>query len=157
MVSLGSMLDSAMGKQRMSTREAAFWSSVFDPHFYSTLFTSHHQTLCHHIWRWLCSSQLLHYLWDVLRCQVVKADVVRPTIGCMAAVTQRRRALELPASVAPGSSGMTRMSPIHKVPLKRRSYNNRDWHEERGQVVFTHTGSLSRFLRGHYADSVLLK
>ena len=32
----------------------------------------------------------------------------------------------IPGSVAPASAGMKRMGPIHKVPLKRRSYTNRD-------------------------------
>lgn len=63
----------------------------------------------------------------------------------------------IPGSVAPRSRGMKRMGPIHKVPLKRRSYTNRDRHEERRQVVFTHTGSFVLITKGHYADSVLLK
>ncbi len=54
----------------------------------------------------------------------------------------------IPGSVAPGSRGMKRMGPIQKVPLKRRSYTNRDWHEERRQVVFTYTGSFVSVTKG---------
>lgn len=63
----------------------------------------------------------------------------------------------IPACGAPGGAGLKRPGPIHKVSFKQSACANQDWHEERRQLVFTHTVSLVCPTEGHYADAELGK
>lgn len=131
---------------RWSLQEGLFWSSSC-----LTVWPLHTSIEHDFIWWWLRSSRLRHIK---MSHRDIRHEATTYRIHDR---THPERERGIPASVAPGSRGMKRMGPIHKVPLKQRSYTNRDWHEERRQVVFTYTSSFVSSTQGLCADSVLWK
>lgn len=138
-------------KEKTLNEEGCFWSSCS---FTARPLTSLHQTVLYD------GNTAAAGYYVPLRSYIKMSSEVRhgaTTYRIHDRSNPERESGGIPGCVAPGSTGMKRMGPIHKVPLKRRSYTNRDWHEERRQVVFTYTGSFVSSTKGHYADSVLWK
>lgn len=111
-------------------------------------FTSQHQTWCYNIWWRQCSSRLLHCVWDILRCQVVKSDMGQPPTGYRTAVTRRGRVVEFLALLPLEAEEWKEWAPFTQF----RSSGTPTLIEidmKKGDKLFSHTlALLSPLLRG---------